>query len=144
MKLRKLLVIPVLASALGVAVFAAEKPPENFKKAMKDLNAFQEGTPKALAADDYDAVAKFADSAKDAFVIIQEFWTKKADTAAAQTSEEGLKAAGDLSVTASLKSKEGSEYSVKIINDTCAGCHTAHREKAAADRCGPVRGAFRG
>lgn len=85
--------VPVLLGTLGVVVLAAEKPPENYQQAMKNLGAFAQGMPKAA--------------------------------------QDGVKAAADLGVTANLKSKEGAEYSAKIITDTCMGCHMAHRERAA-------------
>ena len=127
----KLRVVPVLLAVLGVTVFGADKAPQNYQDAMKDLGAFAQAVPKAVEAEDYDAITKFANSAKSAFGIIEEYWSKKTDPAAVKSAQDGIKAAADLGVTANLKSKEGAEYSAKIITETCMGCHAAHREKAA-------------
>ena len=47
-----------LLVALGVVVSGAEKPPENYQQAMKNLGAFAQGISKAVSAEDYDAIAK--------------------------------------------------------------------------------------
>ncbi len=123
--------LPVVLGSLGMLLFAAEKPPQDYQKAMKDLGAFAQGISKAVEAEDYDTVTKLANSAKDAFTVTESYWSKKSDADALKASQDGVKAAGDLGVTANLKSKEGAEYSAKVIRDLCAGCHMAHRERAA-------------
>ena len=124
-------VVPILMMALAVVVFAAEKPPEDYQRAMKNLGAFAQGAPKAVAAEDYAAITKFADSAKESFGVAETYWAKKGDNAAVKMAQDGGKGAADLGVASGLMSKDGSEYAVKVITDLCAGCHTAHREKAA-------------
>jgi hypothetical protein len=123
--------VPVLLGSLGVLLFAAEKPPQDYQQAMRALGAFAQGISKAVEAEDYDAITKYATSAKDAFSVVEAYWSKKSDADALKAAQEGVKAAADLGVTANLKSKEGAEYSAKLIRDLCMGCHTAHREKAA-------------
>jgi hypothetical protein len=124
-------VVPVLLGSLAFVLFAAEKPPQDYQQAMKDLGAFAQGISKAVQAEDYDAITKYATSAKDAFGIVESYWSKKSDADALRTAQEGVKAAADLGVTANLKSKEGAEYAAKLITDMCMGCHAAHRERAA-------------
>jgi cytochrome c556 len=123
--------VRIVLVAVGVVVSAAEKPPENYQQAMKDLGSFAQGISKAVSAEDYDAVAKYSASAKEAFGIVEAYWSKNADPAAVKSAQDGVKAAADLGVTANLKSKEGAEYAAKGIMDLCMGCHTTHREKAA-------------
>lgn len=138
MKYWSVCVVPVILGTLGLVAFAAEKPPEDYQKAMKDLSAFSQGVPKAAAAADFDGVAKLAESAKSALSVVQAYWLKRTDPsagAAATTAQSGVKFAADLGVVAGLKSREGVEYSAKLITDSCAGCHTAHREKAADGSC---------
>ena len=131
MKYWNVCVVPALLGAFGLVVFAAEKPPENYQQAMKNLGAFAQGISKAASAEDYDATTKYANSAKDAFGIVEAYWSKKSDAAAVKMAQDGGKAAADLVVVTGLKSKEGMEYSAKIITDLCMGCHAAHRERAA-------------
>ena len=118
----------VLLGMLGAAASTAEKPSENYQKAMKDLDAFAQGIGKAVSDQDYDAVTKYAASAEAAFVVAGAFWTAKGDDAAVKMAQTGEKAAGDLAVVAGLKSAEGVAYSAKGVTDVCMGCHTAHRE----------------
>jgi hypothetical protein len=121
-------VVALVLGVFGLAVSGAEKPPENYQKAMKDLGAFAQGIGKAISDQDYDAVSKYAASAEAAFVVAGAFWTTKGDADAAKTAQTGEKAAGDLAVVAGLKSAEGAAYSAKGVTDVCAGCHAAHRE----------------
>lgn len=118
----------VLLSVFGLAVFAAEKPPENYQKAMKDLGALSQGIGKAVADENYDAITEYATSAKAAFVVVEEFWRTKGGEAL-KMAQTGGKAASDLEVTAGLKNAEGVAFAAKELTDLCAGCHAAHREK---------------
>src|SRR5579871_4775893 len=127
--MRKVLQVPTFLGLTGMLLMGAEKPPADYQKAMQDLGAFSSGIDKAVEAEDYDAVAKMANSAKDAFNIVVEFWAKRTDGAANQAAQDGLKTAADLGVTANLKSKEGAAYSAMVIKQLCAGCHMAHRDR---------------
>jgi hypothetical protein len=117
----------VFVAVFGLQVRAAEKPPADYQKAMKDLGAFAQGIDKAVMADDFDAVEKYAAAVKADFEVVENYWTKKAPDAA-KIAQTGGKAAEDLAVVAGLKSHEGIVYSAKQITDLCATCHMAHRE----------------
>jgi cytochrome c556 len=112
----------------GIAVMTAEKPSEEYSKAMKSIGAASQNITKAIAADDFDTVEKNTVTIIEAFPPVEKYWTGKADDAmklvkAAQT------AAADLRVVAGLKNPDGVAFSAKELTDTCAACHTAHRER---------------
>lgn len=117
----------VLAGVVGLQVRAADKPPADYQAAMKDLGAFAQGIDRAVMADDFAAVSKYASAVKGDFELVEKFWNAKAQDAA-KIAQAGGKAAADLSAVADVKSREGVEYAVKQIRDLCATCHMAHRE----------------
>ncbi len=128
MRQQSLFVVLFVVGVFGLAVVAAEKPPENYQKAMKDLAAFNQGIEKAMMAEDFDAVTKLAASAQAAFGVAEQFWTSRS-AEATKDAQTGAKAAADLGVAAGLKSQDGAAYAVKGVKAVCAGCHMAHREK---------------
>jgi len=117
------------ALATLVAV-AAEKPPDNYRKAMQDLATFTAGIDKVIASEDWDGIARMAESARDAFNVAEKYWDGK-DADAKDLALAGAKQSQDLVAVAGQKSKEGAEYSAGEIRATCGTCHTAHREAAA-------------
>jgi hypothetical protein len=120
----------LIAGVFGLAASAAEKPPDTYKKAMQDLNAFASGIDKAVTDENYDTVASLGRSAKDAYGVVEKYWTgKSAD--AAQMAQKGGKAAADLVVMAGIKSQEGAVFSAREARENCMACHAAHREQVA-------------
>ncbi len=83
------------------------------------------------ASEDFEVVSKAAQSALDAFVIVEEYWVTRGDKEAANIASIAKKAAADLGVVANLNSVEGVEFAVGELTATCMSCHAAHREKAA-------------
>ena len=120
-------VVLVIASMVGLVVQAAEKPPEDYQKAMKDLGAFSANIDKAVASEDFETVGKLALSARTAFEVVEAYWKGKAEDAF-ELASTGNKQAFDLMAVATQKSKEGAEYSTSEIKATCGACHMAHRE----------------
>ncbi len=113
-----------------LAVFTAEKPPEDYVKAMKDVAAGVQASNKALQDQDFEAVSKNAASMIDALAIVEKYWTGKSEETL-KVARTAAKAASDMRVAAGLMSAEGVAYSAKELSATCATCHTAHREKMA-------------
>ena len=112
----------------GWSVATAEKPPENFQKAMKDIGGSLQAANKAIQAEDLQAVADNAGKIVEAFTVVEKYWIGKADDAV-KASQIASKAASDMRVAATLMSADGVVFSNKELTDTCAPCHTAHREK---------------
>ena len=116
---------------LGVFVLtlmAADKPPDDYSKAMKEIGAAAQSLSKAVPAEDFDTVSKNAATIIDAFPVVEKYWTGKAEDAL-RVVRTATKAAADLRVAAGLKSGEGIAYSAKELTDACMQCHTAHRER---------------
>lgn len=118
----------LVASMIGLVVEAAEKAPAEYQKAMKDLGAFSASIDKAVAAEDWDAIAAQAATAREAFVVAQNYWDGK-NAEAKEMAATGAKQSQDLIAVAGQKSKEGAEFSTSEIKATCGACHTAHREQ---------------
>ncbi|MDO8793781.1 MAG: hypothetical protein Q7J25_04085 [Vicinamibacterales bacterium] len=121
----------VLVASMAVAVRAAEKPPADFQKAMKDLGAAMGTLSKPGAAEDFTLSKKEAQASKDAFAVVLKYWNTKGAADAIRLSDTGAKAAADMYVSADLSSTEGIQAAMKDMGATCAACHTAHREKTA-------------
>lgn len=128
MRLQSWVIAGFVAGAFGLVAAAAEKPPEDYKKAMQDLGAFAQGIDKAVSDENYDSVATLAKSARDAFGVAEKYWTGKS-TEAADLAQKGGKAAADLFVMAGIKNQEGAAYSAKEAREGCMTCHQAHRER---------------
>lgn len=118
-----------LSTAIAVALQAAEKPSPEYAKAMKDLGTVMQTLSKPSAAEDFELAKKLGQSAKDAFAVVQKYWTAKGVEDASKLAETGAKAAADLFVVANLSSTEGILAALKDMGSTCQACHTAHREK---------------
>lgn len=121
----------VLVASMAVAVRAAEKPPADYQKAMKDLGAAMGALSKPGAAEDFALGKQQAQASKDAFAVTLKYWNAKGAADAIKLAETGGKAAADLYVSADLSSTEGIQAAMKDMGATCAACHTAHREKTA-------------
>ena len=130
---------PVLV-AVGVAAWCAvslaaqggpapEAPPAMYVQAMKDIGAAAQAVNQIPKTQDCKAASQAAAKARTAFLYVQQFWTERKATDAADLAAAGAKAAGDIVVAADLSSAEGVEYSAKEMNATCMTCHMAHRER---------------
>jgi hypothetical protein len=112
---------------LGLVAVAAEKPPADYQKAMKDLGAVAGSLDKAVAAEDWDGLAMLGATAREAFVVAERYWDgKNAD--AKELARTGGKQSQDLISVAGQKSKEGAEFSASELKAVCGSCHKDHRE----------------
>lgn len=126
----------LVATLLGGSALlrGAEKPPVEHVKAMKELSAFLQAMTKPGAEQNLDEAKRWVLIVRDAFAVAGNFWNDRnqageynAEIAATQ---EGIKEASDMGVSANLDSPEGVAASVKAIATHCQGCHAMHREKA--------------
>lgn len=127
MRQRQWFVVCVVVAFAGLTAAAAEAPSEEYRKAMQALGTFTAGIDKEVAAEDWDAIVKMAESARDAFDVAEKYWDGK-DADAKSLALEGAKQSQDLVAVAGQKSKEGAEFAVGEIKATCGTCHAAHRE----------------
>ena len=132
-KVAPFVVVGVMAIR-GLVVLAADKPPEDYQKAMKDLANFAQNMSKPEAAEDFEATKPYVPLVRDAFGVVERYWTDRNGAGEyfpeITTAQEGTKAASDMGVAAALKSSEGIAASVKDILSKCQPCHDKHREKA--------------
>src|SRR5260370_34160132 len=61
----------------GFAAFAAEKPTDEYQKAMKDLGGVAQAMSKPEASEDFAAVTKNVESTKAAFAVVEKYWRAK-------------------------------------------------------------------
>jgi cytochrome c556 len=113
----------------GIAVRAAEKPPEAHVKLMKDTNTAAQALRGHAQAKDYDAIAADAASLRKLFADIETFWAARKTEDAIGFAKTGATAADDLETAAKAKNEEGVATASRAVNGTCMGCHTAHRER---------------
>lgn len=122
------LVVGGFIGVFGLVAMTAEKPSEQYSKAMRDMSAAAQGLNSAIPAEDFEAVSKNAVSIIEALPVVTTYWVGKGEDAVKWT-HTAEKAAADLRVAAGQKSSEGVAYAAKELTDTCMQCHTAHRDK---------------
>jgi hypothetical protein len=123
------------ALVLGLSARANEKPPEEYRSAMKDLEAASEILRHHARMVEpggdccYDWVEKDAVTLKAAFAKTLEFWTAKKVRDAIRIAQYGASDAADLERAAKAKHYDGVVAAVGAVLAACEPCHAAHREK---------------
>jgi len=120
-----------LAAALGLTVFANEKPTPEFQSIMRSNAATNGamGLRAHIAAKDYDAIAKDAATFKENFTKVEAFWTQKKVDDAIRFAKTAREAAEDLDRAAKAKDDAAIMAAQMKLAPNCAGCHMAHREQ---------------
>ncbi len=129
MRVQQWFVVTIAVGLISIGVRAAEKPPENYVKAMKDLGVFSAGIDKLVEAQDWDAIAMAAATAREAFVVTENYWNGK-NTEAKELASIGAKQSQDLIAVAGQRSQEGAAFSAGEIKMVCGPCHASRREAA--------------
>jgi cytochrome c556 len=116
--------------AVGIiTVMAAEKPPAEYVKLMKNTNTAAQALRGHVTSKDYDAIVADAASLETLFADTEKFWTARKTEDAIGFAKAGAKALADLATAAKAKNDEGVTAAARAVNGTCMGCHTAHRER---------------
>ena len=121
--------LAVLVLSFGIAVSAQDDAA--YQEWMKTVSATNGSLRKNMEAKAADGVAADAKKLAEVFEQVHEYWEKKNVSDAAKfaaDAESGFKEAAELASAGKLD--EAGE-AVKKAAATCAGCHGAHREKAA-------------
>ena len=129
MRKSSLLIMVGLVGLFGLTLTGAEKPPDDYVKAMKDLGGVAQAIGKPGFSEDFATAVKSGATAKASFEVAQKYWSAKPADDAKKLANAGWKSASDLGIAASLMSSEGVEQAAKEIMGYCGTCHTAHREK---------------
>ena len=118
-----------LAVALGLTVFANEKPTPELQDTMKSNAATNGALRMHIMAKDYDAVAADATTLKANFAKIETFFTAKKWQDAIDIAKAGGKAAGDLVTAAKAKDDAAVAAAQMALAPNCGACHMKHREQ---------------
>src|SRR5690242_1604480 len=130
MKALKCLLTGCLAVGIAISLWAEVDP--DFQAAMKGAAAACGRVKKNV-----DAKANPEDMAKDAEEVAQNFrkmggfWKQRQADDAMQLCRQAFGAAMGISKAAKAGNMEEAEAQFKALTGTCAGCHKAHRDKAA-------------
>jgi cytochrome c556 len=135
MRRASLLSAVALVAMLGLTLHAADTPPDDFVKAMKDAAAFAQEMTKPDAEFDFPKAKQYVPIVRDAFAVVERYWLDRNQTRAyfkdIALAEEMIKLASDMGVAANLQSAEGVKASVRDLTSRCTVCHDARREKGA-------------
>jgi cytochrome c556 len=115
--------------ALGLTVFANEKPTAEFQATMKENAATNAALRMHVMEKNYDALAMDAQTLKTNFGKIEKFFTDKKWQDAVDIAKAGGKAAGELQAAATKKDDTAIAAAQMALAPNCGGCHMKHREQ---------------
>ena len=124
-------VFGLAALVLGLGIAGSAQDDAAYQEWMKTTSATVASLRKNLDAKTTDAAATDARKLSEVFAQVRGYWEKKNVSDAAKfaaDAESGFNEAAELASAG--KFDEASE-AVKKAQANCAGCHGAHREKAA-------------
>jgi hypothetical protein len=127
--MKRVLLSVVCLLTLGILVVAQDEA--DYQQWMKTAGATMGSLNKNLQAKSGDAAAADAKKLEEVFGKVHDFWHKKKVEDAmkfAMNAQAGFKQVGQLAASGKV---DDASASVKKATENCAGCHTAHREKAA-------------
>ena len=118
--------------ALGIVFCVFAQSDADYQGLMKDMAAASGKARKAIMDKNGADVAIQADRLAGIFMQAGAFWAKRggADDAV-EIAMKGETAAHDLAAAGKTKDAGKMASSMQIINQTCVGCHMAHRDGTA-------------
>jgi hypothetical protein len=126
--MKPILFVIVLAACLSGAAWAQDA---DYSGWMKAVSASNTALGKDLAAKTGDAAAADANKLADLFGQVHDYWQKKGTDDAvkfAADAQAGFKQIADLAAAGKF---DDASAAAKTASANCAGCHTAHRARAA-------------
>jgi hypothetical protein len=114
---------------LSVAVWAQEDA--DYQNWMKSNGATVASLRKNLDAKSGDAAAADAKKLQDTFVQVNAYWQKKNVSDAAKFSMDAQNGFKDVAQLAAAGKFDEASAALMKTQANCAGCHMAHRDKAA-------------
>jgi cytochrome c556 len=127
-EMKKLLALGGIALLLtaGLSLFGQEGRP--YSQIMKEIAGANGQVRKALDAQtSREDVASGGQKLVALFKEVEEFWTKRDAADAIEAARNAQAAAKELADPAGIPAAKAA---LAKLNDTCKGCHAAHREKA--------------
>ena len=123
------LIAVVCMLCLSVAVWAQEDA--DYQNWMKSNAATVASLRKNLDAKSGDAAAADAKKLQDTFVQVNAYWQKKNVSDAAKFSMDAQNGFKDVAQLAAAGKFDEASAALMKTQANCAGCHMAHRDKAA-------------
>ena len=128
-----LVTVGALVAVCGFTLSAADAPPEDFAKAMKDVAAFVQEMGKPQAEMDFAKARQYVPTVRDAFAVVERYWLDRNQAGKyfkdIELAEEMIKLASDMGVAANLQNAEGVRWAVQTLGERCQVCHAVRREK---------------
>lgn len=119
------------ACVIVLAVPALAQDDADYQKWMKTVGATSGSLRKNLDAKNGEAVSADAKKLLEAFDQVHAYWQKKNINDAMKFAMDARIGFRDIAEQASAGKFDDAAATLKRASTTCAGCHTAHREKAA-------------
>ncbi len=130
--MRAFLLATILLLPAALTLRAADPPPEDFRKAMRDAAAFMQEMGQPGAEADFARAKQYVPIVRDAFAVVERYWLDRNQGGAyfkdIALAEEMIKLASDMGVAANLQSAEGVRWAVRTLGERCATCHEVRRE----------------
>jgi cytochrome c556 len=126
--MKRILFVIAFVACLSGAAWAQDADYSGWMKAVAATNG---ALGKDLAAKSGDAAAADAKKLADLFGQVHDYWQKKGTDDAvkfAADAQSGFKQVADLAAAGKI---DDANAAVKTTAANCAGCHMAHRERAA-------------
>jgi hypothetical protein len=127
--MRHILLFTVCLTALSVRALAQDEA--DYQKWMKTVGATSGSLRKNLDAKNGEAASADAKKLQEVFEQVHDFWHKKNVDDAMKFAMEARDGFRQVAEQASAGKFDDASATLKKATTACAGCHTAHREKAA-------------
>jgi hypothetical protein len=127
--MRHILLFTACLTALSVTALAQDEA--DYQKWMKTVGATSGSLRKNLDAKNGEAASADAKKLQEVFEQVHDFWHKKGIDDAMKLAMEARDGFRQVAEQASGGKFDDASATLKKAMTTCAGCHTAHREKAA-------------
>ena len=127
------LTVLALVAADGLTLRAADTPPADVVKAMKDATAFVQEMSTPQAELDFAKARLYVPVVRDAFAVVERYWLDRNQDGKSfkdiELAEEVIKLGSDMGVAANLQNAEDVRWAVQTLTQRCTVCHELRREK---------------
>lgn len=127
--MKRVLISAVCLLTLGIVVSAQDEA--DYEKWMKMTGATIGSLTKNLQAKAGDAATADAKKLEEVFGQVHDFWHKKKVDDAMKFAMDAQSGFKEIAQLASSGKFDDASATLKKTTENCAGCHKAHREKAA-------------
>ena len=119
-------------AADGPTLRAADTPPADVVKAMKDAAAFVQEMSTPQAELDFAKARFYVPVVRDAFAVVERYWLDRNQDGKSfkdiELAEEMVTLGSDMGVAANLQNAEDVRWAVQTLGERCQVCHDRRRE----------------